>query len=168
MLKALSLQRFKIAVPTYAILHIILVQTSWRGKEFNYFCPPHSSNDICLLFCINPSMPSIVRGFIQKRCQWSSLLFGGQHWFIVKSPWRKTLHKKIKNNFFRNHCITSFVTFSYIMLYYREQWEWMVPRNKSKQASIRTRAGRWRQFSRKALTHLWSATLFRSFVLLYA
>ena len=28
---------------------------SWRGKELNQFCPPSSSDDLCLLFCTNYS-----------------------------------------------------------------------------------------------------------------
>ena len=33
-------------------LHIILVQNS---KEFNKFCTPNSSDDLCLLLCVNPA-----------------------------------------------------------------------------------------------------------------
>ena len=36
-------------------LNIFLVQNSLRGKELNKFCPPNSNDDLCLLFCINPS-----------------------------------------------------------------------------------------------------------------
>ena len=37
-------------------LKSVLVQNSWRGKELNTVCPPNISNDdLCLLFCINPS-----------------------------------------------------------------------------------------------------------------
>ena len=28
---------------------------SLRSKEFNQFCPQNSNNDLCLIFCINPS-----------------------------------------------------------------------------------------------------------------
>ena len=41
-------------VALHFILQIILVQNSKRGKEFNQLCPP-SSDDLCLLFCINTS-----------------------------------------------------------------------------------------------------------------
>ena len=39
----------------HLFLHIILVQNSQCGKELNKFCPPNNSNDLCLLFCKNPS-----------------------------------------------------------------------------------------------------------------
>ena len=39
----------------HAMLLIVLVQSSQRGKELNQFCPPSSSDDLCLLFCIYPS-----------------------------------------------------------------------------------------------------------------
>ena len=41
-------------------LHIILVQNRQRGKEMNKFCPPNSSDDLCLLLCINPSSLDIA------------------------------------------------------------------------------------------------------------
>ena len=34
---------------------IILVGNSSCGKELNKFCPPNSSDDLCLLFCLYPS-----------------------------------------------------------------------------------------------------------------
>ena len=37
------------------ILQIVLVQNSQRGKELKQLCPPNSSDDLCLLFCINRS-----------------------------------------------------------------------------------------------------------------
>ena len=39
------------------ILPIVLMQNSSRGKEWRQFCPPGSSDDLCLL-CINPSSMS--------------------------------------------------------------------------------------------------------------
>ena len=39
----------------HPILQIVRVKNSQRGKELNQFCPPNSSNSLCLLFCINPS-----------------------------------------------------------------------------------------------------------------
>ena len=39
----------------HPFLHSILVQNSQRVKELNKFCPPNSSDDLCLFFCINPS-----------------------------------------------------------------------------------------------------------------
>ena len=36
-------------------LQIVLVQNSQRGKELNKCCPPHSSDDLCLCFCLYPS-----------------------------------------------------------------------------------------------------------------
>ena len=36
-------------------LPVILVQNRQRGKELNKFCPPNSSDDLYLFFCINPS-----------------------------------------------------------------------------------------------------------------
>ena len=36
-------------------LHIILVQNSKRGKELNTFGPPNRSDDLFLVFCVNPS-----------------------------------------------------------------------------------------------------------------
>ena len=35
----------------HPFLQIVLVQNSQRGKELNKFCPPNSSDDLCLLFC---------------------------------------------------------------------------------------------------------------------
>ena len=35
--------------------HVILVQNSLRGQEFNQFCPANSSDDPCVIFCINPT-----------------------------------------------------------------------------------------------------------------
>ena len=32
----------------HPIFQFILVQNSWRGKELNTFCPPNSSDDLCL------------------------------------------------------------------------------------------------------------------------
>ena len=34
---------------------IVLVQNSYHGKEFNQFCPPNSSDNLCLIFCRIPS-----------------------------------------------------------------------------------------------------------------
>ena len=34
---------------------IILVENIWCGREFNQFCRPNSSDDVCLLFCCYPS-----------------------------------------------------------------------------------------------------------------
>ena len=36
-------------------LQFILVQNSWYFKELNTFCHPSSSDDLCLIFCIDPS-----------------------------------------------------------------------------------------------------------------
>ena len=33
----------------------VLVKNSLCGKEYNKFCPPNSSDDFCLFFCIYPS-----------------------------------------------------------------------------------------------------------------
>ena len=41
------------------ILRPTVVQNSQRGKELNKFCPPISSDDLCLFFCIYPS--SIIK-----------------------------------------------------------------------------------------------------------
>ena len=30
------------------------VQNRKRGKELNKFCPPNGSDDLCVVFCINP------------------------------------------------------------------------------------------------------------------
>ena len=35
---------------------------SWRGKELKQFCPTRSSDDLCLLFYINPS--SVYGGYV--------------------------------------------------------------------------------------------------------
>ena len=37
------------------ILQIVLIQNNKRSKELKQFCPPTSSDDLCLLFCINSS-----------------------------------------------------------------------------------------------------------------
>ena len=37
-------------------LRIVLVQNSQRGKKLKQFFTPRSSDDLCLLFCINPSV----------------------------------------------------------------------------------------------------------------
>ena len=42
------------------------VHNSLRGKELNNFCPLNSSDDLCLLFCINPS--SVVTEEIFNFC----------------------------------------------------------------------------------------------------
>ena len=39
----------------HAILQIVLVQNSYHGKELNTFCPPNSSDDIYIFFCLHPS-----------------------------------------------------------------------------------------------------------------
>ena len=39
----------------HPFLYIILLQKSCRGNELNNFCPKNSSDDLCLLFCLNPS-----------------------------------------------------------------------------------------------------------------
>ena len=39
----------------HSILHILVVQNSLHGKEFNKFCPSNSRDDLCLFFCIFPS-----------------------------------------------------------------------------------------------------------------
>ena len=36
----------------HPVFSIILVQNSQRGKELNKFCPPNSSDDLSLLFCL--------------------------------------------------------------------------------------------------------------------
>ena len=46
-------------VAVHPIFQTVLVENSQRGKEFNKFCPPNSSDDFCLFFCIYPS--SMVR-----------------------------------------------------------------------------------------------------------
>ena len=33
-----------------------LRQNSWRGKELNKICPPNRRDDLCLCFCLHPSM----------------------------------------------------------------------------------------------------------------
>ena len=40
----------------HPILQIVLVQNSQRGNEFNQFCPPSSSDVLCFLFCLYPSI----------------------------------------------------------------------------------------------------------------
>ena len=61
----------------YPILQIVLVQNSERGKEVNRkFCPPNSSNDLCLFFCLYPS--SMVSWYL-------GLCYSG------KSGWRARL-----------------------------------------------------------------------------
>ena len=42
----------------HPILQIVLLQNSQRGKKFNNLCPPNNSDDLCLLFYINPSSMS--------------------------------------------------------------------------------------------------------------
>ena len=37
------------------IILIVMVQHSFRGKEWNKFFPPNSSYDLCLFFCLYPS-----------------------------------------------------------------------------------------------------------------
>ena len=71
----------------YPILPIILVQNSNLGKELNPFCPPSSSDDLCLLFCLYPSsMPGWPGGAqgggfrvnskqASKRDHWTNKLF---------------------------------------------------------------------------------------------
>ena len=39
----------------HPILHIVQEQNIQRGKELYQFCLPSSSDDLCLLFCLNPS-----------------------------------------------------------------------------------------------------------------
>ena len=39
----------------HPILQIVLVQNIYHRKEMNKFCPPNSSDDLCLFFCIYPS-----------------------------------------------------------------------------------------------------------------
>ena len=39
----------------HPILQIILALNLQCGKALNQFCPPNNSDDLCLLFCINPS-----------------------------------------------------------------------------------------------------------------
>ena len=39
----------------HPFLLIILVQNNQQGKELNSFCPPNSSDNLCLFFCLNPS-----------------------------------------------------------------------------------------------------------------
>ena len=46
----------------HPILQIVLLQNS--GKEFNQFCPPSSNDDLCLLFCINPSSMIVLLGYL--------------------------------------------------------------------------------------------------------
>ena len=38
----------------HPFLQMVLLQSSYRGKELNKFCPPDSSDDVCLFFCITP------------------------------------------------------------------------------------------------------------------
>ena len=48
-------------------LRIVLVENSKRGKELNKFYPLNSSDDLCLVFCINPSFMSAWRlQYVQK------------------------------------------------------------------------------------------------------
>ena len=39
-------------VTIHSVLQLVLVQNILRSKEFNQFCPPSSSNELCLLFCL--------------------------------------------------------------------------------------------------------------------
>ena len=49
-------------------LQIMLVQNRLRGKEMKQFCPPNSSGDLCLLFCLYPSSMCRVKATWSRRC----------------------------------------------------------------------------------------------------
>ena len=58
---------------------IILVENIWCGREFNQFCRPNSSDDVCLLFCRYPSYLHIcLRPFLLDKDPTTYLL----------SPWQ--------------------------------------------------------------------------------
>ena len=41
-------------------LNSVVQRASARAKELNKFCPPDSSDDLCLFFCIYPSSMGLV------------------------------------------------------------------------------------------------------------
>ena len=45
---------FNIILVQIILFLIIALQNSYRGKKLTKFCPPNSSEDLCLVFCINP------------------------------------------------------------------------------------------------------------------
>ena len=44
------------------ILQLVLVQNSRHGKELKQVCPPRTSEDLCILFCINHSSKLLTLG----------------------------------------------------------------------------------------------------------
>ena len=46
---------FKSSWSNSPVRQTVPVQKSWRGKEFNKFCAPNRSDDLCLIFCLYPS-----------------------------------------------------------------------------------------------------------------
>ena len=48
----------------HTIRQIVLVQNSQCGKELNQFCPPNSSDVLCLFFCISPSSTGYYIGLL--------------------------------------------------------------------------------------------------------
>ena len=53
----------------HPILPIVLVQNSYHGKELNILCPLRSSDDLCLLFCINPSSSMVSNVEVGFKCR---------------------------------------------------------------------------------------------------
>ena len=71
------------------ILFVVLVQNSQRGDELNTFCPPNSSDDLCLLFCLNPSSMLIwrdagIRIRVAARCSSMKIRQGKDHKIVLK------------------------------------------------------------------------------------
>ena len=51
----------------HSFLHTIWVQISQCGKKLNKFCPPNSSDDLCLILCINSSSMVHCKKMLCKR-----------------------------------------------------------------------------------------------------
>ena len=69
----------------HPILQIFLVQNSYRGKEWNQFCPPSSSDDLCLLFCLYPS--SMLSAQWTKHFPRAPLLSAQWTPHLPRAPW---------------------------------------------------------------------------------
>ena len=59
----------------FLFFKIVQVQNSWRGKELNKFCPPKSSDDLCLFFCNYSSSMTERKQRLQEIHSW-----------VVRSP----------------------------------------------------------------------------------
>ena len=81
------------------------VQNSYCDKELKQFCPPSSSDDFCLLFCINPSSNGVRRQ--TSTCLQSCQLLW--HCFYIVMASRDT----VRSNFFGSKQLITVDTVQY-------------------------------------------------------